>query len=341
METNCTGSKKGVSIPLLAAVIVCTVAFILFLGVMFLEKDVEVSVDGTVQSYKTYKTTVGELLTEKNIELDPEDEVNPGKDFKLKDDMTIVIKKAVPIVLTDAGTTKEVKTTEETVGELLKAKGIVLGDKDKVFPNLDARLVPYANVKITRIEEKTVVEQKSLAYDVTKRENRNMDMGTTRVVQEGEEGLAEVTYKVTYEDGNEKAKEVLAERIIKQPLSKIVEVGTLGVLNTSRGDTIRYTKQLNMVATAYDATYESTGKRPGDKGYGITYTGIPVREGIVAVDPKVIPLGTKLYVEGYGYALAADTGGAIKGNRIDLYYDDPKKVDRFGIKRLKVYILAD
>ncbi|MDI6600912.1 MAG: ubiquitin-like domain-containing protein [Thermoanaerobacteraceae bacterium] len=300
-----------------------------------------VSVDGTVQSYKTYKTTVGELLTEKNIELEPEDEVYPGIDVKLEDDMVITIKKAVPIVLTDGGVTKELKTTEETVGDFLKAKGIVLGDKDKVFPNPDDRLVPYVNVKITRIEEKTLVEQKKLPYDVTKRENRNMDQGTTKVVQEGEEGLAEVTYNVTYEDGKEKTREVLAERIIKQPLSKIVEVGTLGVLKTSRGDTIRYTKQLTMIATAYDATYESTGKRPGDRDYGITYTGVPVREGIVAVDPKVIPLGTKLYVEGYGYALAADIGGAIKGNRIDLYYDDPKKVDRFGVKKLKVYVLAD
>jgi Domain of unknown function (DUF348)./G5 domain./3D domain. len=341
METNCTGSKNWISLPILTAAIVCTVAFVLFLGVMFLEKDVKVSVDGTVQSYKTYKTTVGEFLTEKGIELGPEDKVYPGRDIKLKDGMTVTINKAVPIILTDGGVTKELKTTEKTVGDFLKASNIVLGDSDKVFPGLTAALVPYVNIKITRVTEKTVVEQKEIPYDVSKRENRKMDQGTTKVVQEGENGLAEVTYRVTYEDGKEKTREVLAERIIKEPLSKIIEVGTLGVLKTSRGDTIRYTKVLTMTATAYDATYESTGKKPGDKGYGITYSGIPVREGIVAVDPRVIPLGTKLYVEGYGYALAADTGGAIKGNRIDLYYDDPKVVARFGIQKRKVYILAD
>lgn len=341
METNCTGSKRGVNLPLLAAAAVCTVSAILLLGAAFLRKDIEVSADGTVQSYKTYKTTIGEFLAEKDIGLDPEDKVYPGKDFKLQDDMTIVIKRAVPIVLTDGGVRKELKTTENTVGDFLAAKGIVLGDKDKVYPDPDARLVPNADVRITRTEEKTVTEQKELSYDVAKRENGNMVRGATKIVRQGEKGLAEVTYKVIYEDGKEKTRATLAERIIKKPLSQIVEIGTLSSLKTSRGDNIRYTKQLNMVATAYDASYASTGKKPGDKNYGITCTGIRVREGIAAVDPKVIPLGTKLYVEGYGYALAADTGGAIKGNRIDLFYNDSSKVNRFGMKKLKVYVLDD
>ena len=80
-----------------------------------------------------------------------------------------------------------------------------------------------------------------------------------------------------------------------------------------------------MVATAYTAGFESTGKRPGDRGYGITATGTKAKHGTVAVDPKVIPLGTELYIEDigniegdYGYATALDTGGAIKNNRIDL-----------------------
>ena len=94
-----------------------------------------------------------------------------------------------------------------------------------------------------------------------------------------------------------------------------------------------------MSSTAYDISFESCGKNPGDKYYGITASGIPVRPGIVAVDPRVIPLGTWLYVEGYGIALAADKGGAIKGNRIDLFYESTKVVDRYGRKTVKVYVL--
>ena len=94
-----------------------------------------------------------------------------------------------------------------------------------------------------------------------------------------------------------------------------------------------------MNASAYTAGYESTGKRPGDKGYGITASGTKAVKGTVAVDPRVIPLGSKLYVEGYGYATAQDTGSAIKGNKIDLFYDSLYEAKKFGRKNLTVYVL--
>ena len=90
-----------------------------------------------------------------------------------------------------------------------------------------------------------------------------------------------------------------------------------------------------------------TGKRPGDPGFGITYTGIPVRPGIVAVDPNVIPLGSRLYIEGigdtpdYGYALAADIGSAVKGDIIDLYKESTEEVKKWGVRKVRVYILRD
>ena len=341
METNCTGGRKRLNKVLLAALVVCSAFLILCIGANALRKDIEVSTNGTVQSYKTYKATVGEFLTEKNIGLEPEDVLSPGDDTKLKDDMTIVIKRAVPVILVDGSVRKEVKTAEDTVGDLLSAKGIVLRDKDRITPGLNDKLKAHSKIKITRVDEKTLTAPKQLPYDVTKRNNGNMKKGKTKVVRQGEKGQAEVIYKVTYEDGKPKSKVAMTERVIKQPLSKIVEVGSLVAVNTSRGDNVRYTKQLNMVATAYDASYKSTGKKPGDRGYGITCTGARVRDGIAAVDPKVIPLGTKLYIEGYGYALAADTGGAIRGNRIDIFCSDFNKVNRFGMKKVKVYLLKN
>jgi 3D (Asp-Asp-Asp) domain-containing protein len=102
-------------------------------------------------------------------------------------------------------------------------------------------------------------------------------------------------------------------------------------------------KVLSCTLTAYTAGYESTGKRPGDPDYGITSTGTEAREGItVAVDPHVIPYGTKLFIPGIGYRIAQDTGAAIVGNRIDIFINDLRKALDFGVKRdIPVYILPN
>lgn len=98
-----------------------------------------------------------------------------------------------------------------------------------------------------------------------------------------------------------------------------------------------------VMATGYTAGVESTGKRPGQRGYGITYSGVKVRRGIVstiAADPKVFPIGTLLYIPGYGYGVVADTGKAIKGHRIDLYFETPSQVfSEWGKRTVKVEVL--
>lgn len=93
--------------------------------------------------------------------------------------------------------------------------------------------------------------------------------------------------------------------------------------------------------TAYTAGYESTGKHPGDPGYGITASGKRVQEQqTIAVDPAIIPLGTKVYIEGIGVRVAEDTGGAIVGNRIDVFMNDLTAALQFGYKKnIKVYVL--
>ena len=105
----------------------------------------------------------------------------------------------------------------------------------------------------------------------------------------------------------------------------------------SRGATVasRGGKVINMVATGYDSSWESNYPFYGQP----SYTGLPLARGIVAVDPNVIAMGTRLYVEGYGDAIAADQGGAIKGNRIDLYFDSRQEAMNWGMKTVKVTIL--
>ena len=137
---------------------------------------------------------------------------------------------------------------------------------------------------------------------------------------------------------------IVLDTVVSEPTSQVIEKGANDLISTSRGD-IRFREAKVMKASAYDLSFASTGKRPGQRGYGITASGKTARPGTVAVDTRVIPLGTKLYVESldatsdYGFAIAEDTGGAIKGNRIDLFYHSNADAMRFGRRNVKVYIL--
>lgn len=118
-----------------------------------------------------------------------------------------------------------------------------------------------------------------------------------------------------------------------------------GILETADGQVIEYSDVMQLEATAYCACYSCCGKWPGNKWYGITATGTLAKVGTIAVDPRIIPLGSKVYVEGlggannYGFATAEDTGGAIKGMIIDLYFDTHKETVNWGRQQVKVYIL--
>ncbi|UOF90512.1 LysM peptidoglycan-binding domain-containing protein [Fodinisporobacter ferrooxydans] len=102
-------------------------------------------------------------------------------------------------------------------------------------------------------------------------------------------------------------------------------------------------KTIITTLTAYTSGYESTGKNPGDPGYGITSTGTHATQGrTIAVDPHIIPYGSKVYIPGVGIRIAEDTGGAIRGGRIDVYFNDVNTALRFGVKRnIPVYILPN
>jgi 3D (Asp-Asp-Asp) domain-containing protein len=186
--------------------------------------------------------------------------------------------------------------------------------------------------------------------------NNDLYIGVSNVLEDGVVGINKVVNRISTIGGVE-SREIVDTQVIKEPKDRVIEKGGkkiklpitsdyldsyvhLGQMEYKEGDIeLKLKEELVMEATAYTAGYESTGKNPGDKGYGVTASGLTVRHGIVAVDPSFIPLGTKLYVEGYGYSIAADTGSAIKGKDIDLYFDDLDDAINFGRRDIKVYIL--
>ncbi|HLJ55194.1 MAG TPA: G5 domain-containing protein [Chthonomonadaceae bacterium] len=180
---------------------------------------------------------------------------------------------------------------------------------------------------------RSVTQREPIPYSTLRKATSQLRSGASRTVRNGTNGEKEVVFRVTVRpDGVELHREKLSEHVIKKPIDEIVEEGQRATL-PSRGY-FSGRRMLTMIPTTYDPYH------CGGDGRGLTATGLKARYGVAAVDPRFIPLGTKLYVEGYGYAIAADTGGAIKGNRIDLCVDSKHQARGVrSFKKLHVYII--
>ncbi len=155
---------------------------------------------------------------------------------------------------------------------------------------------------------------------------------------EGKPGEKIVVWRVYYRNGKEIKRVKLEEQTLEPPQPRIYEIGVHGHIVSrgavGRGSSFRTAKVVEMHASAY--TPHRSG---GGTGSGYTTSGLPAGYGLVAVDPRVIPLGTVLYVEGYGMAIAADTGRAIKGHKIDLCFATRQQALQFGRRKVRVHIL--
>ncbi|MCX7708874.1 MAG: 3D domain-containing protein [Clostridia bacterium] len=340
-------SFKEIMIVAIAIVISVSAGVGIFLN---FKSDVLINDNEKQIAVKTMKTTVREVLEQNGISVSPDDYISIPMDAKLQKmgKNIITIDRAVPVNIYVDGQQKTLMTYRDTVKEALENSSYKLTESDKLEGvSIDDKISKDLNIKIVRVKKEIVNEDTSIPYKVQSKENSRLDKGLEKTVREGKEGTYRKTFEVVLEDGKEVTKKLISEAVVAAPIDKLIELGTVLTHKTSRGDVVRYKKVLDMKATAYTASFKDTGKSPGDPGFGITYTGVKARKGIIAVDPKVIPLGTKVYVEvagntpDYGYAVAADIGGAIKGNLIDLYLDSQSVVDAWGKKKVKVYILQD
>jgi len=234
-----------------------------------------------------------------------------------------------------------------TVEEALAAAKIVLGEHDRVSPELASKIQDQMEIVVTRVTKNQIVEHERIYFHEIRRANHNLERGVTRTVQRGREGRKAEHYEVVYEDGQRVSKTLLRSEVVEPKVDRIVEYGTIGSLSRG-GNTYRFTRVLYVVATAYTAGPESTGKSPGHPAFGITRSGLPVEVGHIAVDPDLIPLLSHVYVEGLcafsaqfnGRYFATDTGSAIQGKRIDIYFERVEDAIRFGRRRMRVFVLA-
>jgi 3D (Asp-Asp-Asp) domain-containing protein len=238
---------------------------------------------------------------------------------------------ATKITLIENGVARDIETRARTLRAVLSENQAALGALDRCTLPLDQEVTPGLRAVITRVRIETVTERETIPF-ATKREFvTTLAAGDVRIVRPGHPGERIAVFRDTYIDGTRVRRTKLSEKVAVAPVPQAVKEGLRGISLASRG-AFAGRRILTMVATGYG---------PGGNGrFGAhTATGMRMGRGVVAVDPRVIPLGTRLFVEGYGLCTAGDTGSVIKGLRIDLGFDSDRAAEQVGRRTVRVVIM--
>lgn len=297
-------------------------------------KQVQIVQDNEKKTIWTTAGTVAELLKEQSIVLNEQDEITPRPQETIKNKMEISIKFALHLTLVDGGNEQQVWSTSATVADFLTQQGIKLNEYDRVEPSLSGTVKKDDVINIIRVEKVTDVVEEPVHFAVITKKDESLEKGKQITVKEGRQGLVSREYEVIMENGKEVSRKLMGEQSLREKLDKVVAVGTKELdFQVSRGAETGTEFYVN--TTAYTAYCNGCS--------GTTATGFDLRANptakVIAVDPRVIPLGTKVYVEGYGYAVASDTGGAIKGHKIDVFFPTKAEAFRWGVRKVKIKIL--
>ena len=302
--------------------------------------------------------TVKDVLDSAGITLGKWDIVNRPLDSEITENMFIVVSRAFKVIVSVDGEEKGFKVAEGTVKELLEKNNIRLGKNDIINIDPDSELVENTIISIKRVEYKTVKEKVSIPYETVTKESDTLYIGQSQVKTPGENGKQTDYYKEKYVDG-EKTKTTFVKSVVtKEPKEKVVLKGTkvrpLSISLFAAGENgviseLTPTLEIELDENGRPKNYKKliTGKATAYCGGGITATGQKAMPGRVAVNPRQIPYGTKMYIisaDGkyvYGYCEASDTGGfARKGTAtVDLYMHSYDDCMQFGRRMVEIYIL--
>ena len=335
-----------------------------------------------VTVHRSYSSDPYEVLTEAGIELEEEDTYETGDADGMNQ---ITVRRMQMVTVINRGAQSVIGTYGETTGSLLARMGITPGTGDTLSCSSETQTYDGMTIELVHTETRIEEEDTVVPYPVNYYEDPDLEPGAEIVLVAGQNGLTHVKSEVTYRNGKEVSRTVVQETVQTKPVTQLVIRGvdrtimeqpadpepaeqaapaassgtasgssssgssssggsrydgsaeTSGnVIMTSSGESYTYVDVMTCSATAYTC-----------EGYvGHTYSGTLARVGAIAVDPTVIPLGTKMYVVSndgqyvYGYCVAEDIGGGIKGNKIDLYFDTYAECWDFGVRMCTVYILG-
>lgn len=341
--------KKNSLLIRAAALLLVGVVTVLLLSQTVFAKTTYVITDGDqVTVHTTFETDPVEILGEAGLQISEEDiiETLPGEE---EGTSAITVIRGQNVVIDYCGDKTEIVSYGETVQELFDRLGISVREESEVSAQMDS--VTYEGMEIAISTNAEVVEDYTVAvpFETVYQETGLLAAGTEVVLTQGVEGQQQITAEVTYVNGKETDRFILSEEIVTEPVTQVVAVGTGegpakdgehiigdGVIITSSGEVVTFSHRKTFTATAYCRIEE---------GGQITSTGTPTRVGAIAVDPRVIPYGTRMFIvtkDGayvYGVATAEDCGGSIKGTRLDLFYETMSECVIFGVRDCDVYFL--
>lgn len=272
---------------------------------------------------RTTATTVGEALREAEITLYLGDRVQPSLGSQVSTGLRVFIERSKPVTFQMDGRLFRTRTRAKTVGDALTELKVGISGADRINPSLDTALLDHTLIAITRVREEIAVSEEIIPYETVFEPDSNLAIDTQQVVNPGAVGINRRRYRVRYEDGQEVARNLLDSWVAQEATRRVIAYGQLiepKSATLADGTQITYWRRLRAYASSYSAA--TAGVSRDSPTYGRTYTGEQMRNGIVAVDPRVIPLRSKVYVTGYGYGDALDTGSGIIGRHVDLGYAD-------------------
>lgn len=292
-------------------IIAISVVFIIILGISVIAGNVKFNnvkikfSDNHEITVLTSKTKVSEILEENHIMLSSDETVVPSKEEEITDANTIIITKV------GKEPTKIAQVSEEELNN-----------------NIQEIAESYSN-----ITEEIITVREEIPFETITKDVSSGSQTTNRVIQYGKNGIKEVTYKVKYKNGEEIERIELSSKVIKEPVDKIVQIQTKVTSRYSRGNTVTTATSGRYKVTAYCACIKCCGKTNG-----ITASGTKATANRTIAAPSSFAFGTQVVINGQTYTVE-DRGGAIQGNRIDVYMNSHSEALAWGVRYLDVEVL--
>jgi uncharacterized protein YabE (DUF348 family)/3D (Asp-Asp-Asp) domain-containing protein len=316
---------------LIAALIAALLGLSSITGFVWARKNVTLVVDGTSKSVSTESTDVRSLLAEARVHVAGDDLVSPSASAPLTDGSVVVVRHVVPVTLDLGGRLVHLDVLGRTVADALVMAGLDPTGGITTDPAVDQPLVPGMTIRAADVFVRVQEVEVAIPHDTVVEGDPGLPLDRRVVVTRGAEGSAVRVWQVLVTAGVEGKRSLKAETVITPPVTEVVRVGTRHafrqVMSASSNARRSRTGGSSPKVDGSALDVESTAYTPYECGQDATWVAakrrqyrIPDGWGVVAVDPRVIPLGSRLFVEGYGYAVAADTGGAIKGRIIDVCF---------------------